>query len=93
MDWMHRGAPGTERMLEYEARMNFLAADFDCTFTCVYDLSKLDGATVADIIATHPYVVMRKQIRQNPFYIPPEVFLRDMRSSNPKFAAAAGILG
>jgi hypothetical protein len=78
MDWMSSEAPGTERAVEYEARMNLLTPKFDCTFMCVYDLSKLRGETVADIMATHPYVVLRGQIRENPFYIPPEVYLREI---------------
>ena len=84
MDWMQRAAPGTERAMEYEARMNLLVPAFDCTFVCVYDLAMLNGATVADIMATHPYVIMRKQIRQNPFYVPPEIYLRDMFSGQRK---------
>ena len=81
MDWMQRDAPGTERAMEYEARMNLLLPTFDCTFMCVYDLPKLRGETVVDIMATHPYVVLRGQIRQNPFYIPPEVYLKELLSS------------
>jgi hypothetical protein len=80
MDWMYREAPGTERAMEYEARMNLLVPTFDCTFMCVYDLAKLRGEMVVDIMATHPYVVLRGQIRQNPFYIPPEVYLRELIS-------------
>src|SRR6185503_813162 len=34
MDWMHREAPGTERAMEYEARMNLLVPTFQCTFMC-----------------------------------------------------------
>jgi hypothetical protein len=86
MDWMRRGADGTERAMEYEARMNLLVTDFDCTFMCVYDLASLDGRTVADILATHPYVVLRGQIRQNPFYIPAEVYLREMLSTGHRAA-------
>lgn len=78
MDWLHREAPGTERMLEYEARMNLLVPDFDCTFMCIYDLSKLDGQAVVDIMATHPYVIMRGKVRQNAFYVPPEEYLRQL---------------
>jgi hypothetical protein len=78
MDWMQRAAPGTERTMEYEARMNLLVPTFDCTFMCVYDLSRLDGGTVVDIMATHPYVVLRGQIRQNPFYVPPELYLAEV---------------
>lgn len=76
MDWIHRQAPGTERVMEYEARMNLLVPSFDCTFMCVYDLARLDGLTVVDVMATHPYVILRGQIRQNPFYTPPEIYLK-----------------
>jgi hypothetical protein len=78
MDWMYREAPGTERVMEYEARVNLLVPTFDCTFMCVYDLSRLRGEMLVDILATHPYVVLKGRIRQNPFYIPPEVYLREL---------------
>jgi hypothetical protein len=80
MDWIDRAAPGTERVMEYEARMNLLVPTFDCTFMCIYDLAKLRGEMLVDIMATHPYVVLRGRIRQNPFYIPPEVYLRELLS-------------
>lgn len=78
MDWMHREAPGTERAMEYEARMNRLFPDFDATFMCVYDLTKLTGETVVDIMATHPYVILDGKIRENSFYVPPEMYLREL---------------
>ena len=33
---------------------------------------------VVDIMATHHYVVLKGQIRENSFYIPPEVYLREL---------------
>jgi len=80
MDWVHREAPGTERVMEYESRMNILVPTFDRTFMCVYDLTKLSGAMMADVMATHPYVILKGQIRQNSFYVPPEVYLRELMS-------------
>jgi hypothetical protein len=80
MDWVYRAAPGTERVMEYEARMNLLVPTFDCTFMCIYDLPKLSGQMVVDILATHPYVILRGQIRQNPHYVPPDVYLRELLS-------------
>jgi hypothetical protein len=80
MDWLYREAPGSERAMEYEARMNLLVPTFDCTFMCVYDLTKLHGEMLVDILATHPYVVLRGQIRQNPFYVLPEVYLSELLS-------------
>ena len=86
MDWITREAPGTERVMEYEARMNLLVPEFDCTFMCVYDLSKLRGETVVDIMTTHPYVVLKGEIRKNPFFVPPEVYLREMIAKKPRYS-------
>lgn len=80
MDWISRNAPGTERVLEYEARMNLLVPTFDCTFVCVYDLSKLSGTMVVDVMATHPYVILNGKIRENSFYVPPDIYLRELLS-------------
>jgi hypothetical protein len=78
MDWLHEGAPGSERAMEYEARMNLLVPKYDCTFMCVYDMAHLGGPTVVDIIATHPWVILNGRIRKNERYIPPEVYLHQL---------------
>jgi hypothetical protein len=78
MDWIHRDAPGTNQVMRYEAQMNLLTPTFDCTFMCIYDLPKLSGELMVDIMATHPYVVLRGQIRRNPFYVPPEIYLKEI---------------
>jgi hypothetical protein len=78
MDWIGRDAPGTERAMEYEVRMNFLVPKFDCTFMCVYDISALSGETVVDILATHHYAIINGRIRENAFFIPPEVYLEQL---------------
>jgi len=88
MDWIQRRAPGTERVMEYEARMNLLVPTFDCTFMCIYDLPTLRGETVIDIMATHPYVILRGHIRQNPFYVPPDVYLRELITRKPAASRA-----
>ena len=84
MDWISRDAPGTERVIEYEARMNLLLPTFDCTFVCVYDLSKLSGTMVVDVMATHPYVILKGKIRENSFYVPPEIYLRELLSDRKR---------
>jgi hypothetical protein len=83
MDWLSRNAPGSDRAIEYEARMNLLVPAFDCTFMCVYDLSKLDGKTVVDILATHHFTIFKGEIRQNPFFIEPDVYLRQLLENAP----------
>jgi hypothetical protein len=78
MDWLSRESTDVKRVMEYESRMNLLVPDFDCTFVCVYDLSSLRGDTVADILATHPFVILNGQVRQYEFYVPPEEYLRQL---------------
>lgn len=80
MDWLSREPADLRRVMEYESRMNLLVPDFDCTFMCVYNLEMLRGDMVADIIATHPYVILNGQVRPNAFYIPPEDYLRQFLS-------------
>jgi hypothetical protein len=81
MNWLEHGAPGSDRAVEYEARMNLLVPKYDCTFMCVYDLAQLGGPAVVDIIATHPWVILNGRIRKNEKYIPPEVYLEKLISN------------
>jgi hypothetical protein len=78
MDWMHKHPPGTEHVMEYESRMNLLVPKYDCTFMCVYDMSQLAGNMVVDIMATHPWVILDGEIRENAFYVPPESYLKEV---------------
>jgi hypothetical protein len=78
MDWMHRQPPGTEQVMEYESLMNILVPKYNCTFMCVYDMSQLAGNTVVDIMATHPWVILNGEIRENSFYVPPESYLKEV---------------
>jgi hypothetical protein len=81
MNWLQQGAPGSERAVEYEARMNLLVPKYDCTFMCVYDLAQLGGPAVVDIISTHPWVILNGTIRKNEKYIPPEIYLDRLLSN------------
>ena len=35
---------------------------YDCTLLCVYDLAKISGQMMMDILTTHPYVVHRRRV-------------------------------
>jgi hypothetical protein len=45
----------------------------------VYDLAKFGGDIVIDIMRTHPMVVVGGILQENPFFVPPETFLRELR--------------
>jgi MEDS: MEthanogen/methylotroph, DcmR Sensory domain len=71
MDWSLRGAAGTEELMEYESRVNFLVPAYQCTLLCVYDINETSGRMMMDILSTHPYVLHRGRVRENPYYVPP----------------------
>ena len=79
MDWLFLDKPGTYNLVEYEARLNHVLSKYNDPVICNYDPSKF-GATVAmDIMRTHPLVIMGGLLRENPFFVPPEQFLDEMR--------------
>ena len=78
MSWLRHNAPGSDRAIEYEARMNLLVPEFDSTFMCAYDLGQLSGNMIADLFATHPYVIMNGKLRENRFFVPPEQYLAEL---------------
>jgi hypothetical protein len=48
------------------------------------------GATVAmDIMRTHPLVIIGGLLRENPFFVPPEQFLDEMRERRSAYRIAA----
>ncbi|HJL15440.1 MAG TPA: MEDS domain-containing protein [Sandaracinaceae bacterium LLY-WYZ-13_1] len=80
MDWAFGDAPGVERLIEYEARVNWTLAARRQPAVCVYQLQTLSGSMMLDILRTHPLVVMRGTLRENPFYVEPEELLQELRS-------------
>jgi len=79
MDWLFLDKPATYNLVEYEARLNHVLSKYDDPVICNYNPSKF-GATVAmDIMRTHPLVIIGGLLRENPFFIPPEQFLDEMR--------------
>lgn len=64
--------PGGERLVEYEARVSLLLRQHPVTTVCQYDARTFGGATIMDVLRVHPFMVIRGQIVQNPFFVPPE---------------------
>jgi hypothetical protein len=67
-----------EDLLVYEARVNqVLARHPDTAISlCVYDVDRFDGEVIVGILRTHPKVALSGTILDNPFFIPPQEFLR-----------------
>ena len=67
---------GGSRLLEYESRVSMLLRDHPVTTVCQYNATEFNGATIMDVLNVHPWTIIRGSIIKNPFFIPPEQFLK-----------------
>jgi len=79
MDWVFVDKPATNNLLEYEARLNHLLSKYSAPVICNYDLTKVSASVAIDIMRTHPVVIIGGLLRENPFFVPPDKFLEEMR--------------
>ena len=84
MDWAAEGPREVDPLVEFESRVNYVWSRHEDAVICVYDLAKFGGATVLDMVRTHPVVIIGGILQQNPFYTPPEEFLRELRERRAK---------
>jgi hypothetical protein len=79
MDWAAEGRSYVDNLVEFESRVNDVWSRHDDAVICVYDLAQFGGETVVDIMRTHPMIIIGGILQQNPFFVPPEEFLRELR--------------
>lgn len=79
MEWGLEDRPGVEDIVEYESRLNYVLPKYDDVVVCTYDLAKFNAAVVMDIMRTHPMVIVGGILQENPFYAPPDEFIRELR--------------
>jgi len=79
MDWLFLDKPAVNNLLEYEARLNGVLSKYDDLVICNYDISKFGASVAMDIMRTHPLVIIGGLLRENPFFVPPDQFLEEMR--------------
>jgi hypothetical protein len=73
MSWLLDNAPGSEKIAEYEAKLNQFYKSHSALGLCLYNRSTLPPAMLDHCLATHRYVRMDGSILlENPFYEPDE---------------------
>ncbi|MGH6945554.1 MAG: MEDS domain-containing protein [Geminicoccaceae bacterium] len=80
MEWSLEDFPGTDDIVEYECRLNNVTSRFEDVVVCTYDLNRFSATVVMDILRTHPQVIVGGILQENPFYVPPEQFLEELRA-------------
>ena len=83
MEWALEDLPGVEQIVEYETRLNHVLPQYDDVVVCTYDLNRFSASTIMDIMRTHPQVIVGGVLQHNPFFVPPDQFLAQIKARKP----------
>jgi len=75
MTWALRGHPGSERLMEYENKLNRFFPDHQALGLCQYDRREFDPEILLGVLRTHPIAVIGDQVYDNFHFIRPEQLL------------------
>ena len=89
MGWVFSDVPGAEDILEYEAEVNEVLSRNRQPAVCVYDIAKLSGSMMMDLLRTHPLTLIGGVIQENPFYTAPDEMLMELRNRKKNVAPKA----
>jgi len=78
MGWITSRPPGIEQLVAYEASVNEVLNRGRTPTVCVYDVRKLSGALLMDLMRAHPLTVMNGVLHENPFYTPANELLVEL---------------
>jgi hypothetical protein len=79
MEWALVDLPGTGDLIEYETRVNYVTPKYGGPVICTYDLTKFGASVVMDALRTHPFVIIGGLLQENPFFVPPDQLLLEIR--------------
>jgi hypothetical protein len=80
MEWALEDCPGVQNLVEFEARVNHVLPKNGDLVVCAYDLTKFGASVVMDVLRTHPLVIIGEIVQENPFFVPPDELLRELRA-------------
>lgn len=78
-EWASGDWPGVDDFLEYECRLNQIIPQYKDAVICLYNLTKCGGNLIIDVMRTHPMILIGGIVQENPFFVPPDEFLRELR--------------
>ena len=79
MEWALLDKPGVADLLEYETRANYVLVNYPDPVICAYDLSRFRASVAIEVMRTHPMAIIGGVLQENPFFVPPDQFLLEIR--------------
>lgn len=92
MDWALGDDAILTDLLVYEARANEFRLRHpgaNHPVICLYDLTKCSGEFIVDVMRTHPMTLMDGALHENPYFVPPEEFIRELLNRRPSRAVGS----
>lgn len=83
MEWALEDRAGVEDIVAYETRLNYVLPKYEDPVICTYDLSRFNAGVAMDILRTHPLVIIGGTLQENPLYVPPDEFLKELDERRP----------
>jgi hypothetical protein len=80
MEWALVDLPGVDDLIEFETRVNYVVPRYNDPVICAYDLTKFGASVVIDALRTHPVVIIGGLLQENPFFVPPDQLLLEIRA-------------
>jgi PAS domain S-box-containing protein len=76
MTWAPGTGNGTARLIEYQSSLNRFFRDHDARGICQYNRRLFSPELLLDVIRTQPVVLSGGMVSKNPYYVPPDEFLK-----------------
>jgi hypothetical protein len=89
MEWALLDLPGVGDLIEYETLVNYVVPKYEGAVICTYDLTKFGASVVMDALRTHPAVIIGGLLQENPFFVPPDQLLEEIRLRRPARESAS----
>ncbi len=76
MTWVLGTNSSTDKLIEYESKLNRFVREHPARVICQYNRNRFSPELILSVIRTHPVVVYGGIICNNPYYVPPDEFLK-----------------
>jgi hypothetical protein len=70
-----RNMPDWGEVVRHESEINRMLSLYAQVLLCLYDLEKVGGAFLVDMVSMHPRLFINGRLTENPHYLPPDEWL------------------
>jgi hypothetical protein len=83
MTWVLEGVAGSDKLIEYEAKLNDFFPNSKSTAICQYNENKFKPEMLVEVIHTHPFVIIYGNLFENKYYYSPRLYTQGTRIRLP----------